>query len=249
MSSEKWKCWSLSRVQLCDPLDCSPTGSSVQGTLQARMLEWAAISFFKRSSQPSDQTGVSCIVGRFFTVWATLESQGCLCLRIEELSLLFKELQWRQRWDGKTRAGVQTSLLSFSWGIHPSIFKTSLKFSTVCLKIPFFSCVQFVTQLSGNIEDKVYGWRRFFFFYWSFILRRICMQWKPSEERWHQDEAIKSTFKDSERYKAVDSRIKLKLTNGLLRIISALHYKCLTQRPHIKECLRKIYGWSFWSTV
>lgn len=61
------------------------------------------------------------------------------------------------------------------------------------------------------------------------------MQWKASEERWHHDEAIKSTFKDSERCKAVDSRIKLKLTEVLLSIISALHNR-LTQRPHIKEC-------------
>ena len=65
------------------------------------------------------------------------------------------------------------------------------------------------------------------------------MQWKASEERWHQDEAIKSTFKDSERYKAVDSRIKLKLTKALLRILSAWHYNCLTQRPRIKERVSK----------
>ena len=36
---------SLSRVWLCDPVDCSPTGSSAHGILQARILEWVAISF------------------------------------------------------------------------------------------------------------------------------------------------------------------------------------------------------------
>ena len=35
----------LSRVRLCDPVDCSPPGSSVHGILQARILEWVAISF------------------------------------------------------------------------------------------------------------------------------------------------------------------------------------------------------------
>ena len=35
----------FSHVQLCDPVDCSPPGSPVHGTLQARILEWAAISF------------------------------------------------------------------------------------------------------------------------------------------------------------------------------------------------------------
>ena len=46
-------------------------GSSVHRILQARILEWVAIPFFKRSSRPRDQTQVSCISGRFFTIWAT----------------------------------------------------------------------------------------------------------------------------------------------------------------------------------
>ena len=48
-------------------------GSSVHGILQARILEWVAISFSRRSSQPRDWTQVSRIVGRCFTVWATRE--------------------------------------------------------------------------------------------------------------------------------------------------------------------------------
>ena len=36
--------YSLSRVRLCDPVDCSPPGSSVHGILQARTLEWVALS-------------------------------------------------------------------------------------------------------------------------------------------------------------------------------------------------------------
>ena len=64
---------SLSCVRLCDPMDCSLPGSSVHGIFQARVLEWVAISFSRRSSQPRDQTQVSCIVGRCFTVWATRE--------------------------------------------------------------------------------------------------------------------------------------------------------------------------------
>ena len=55
---------------LCDPMDCSLPGSSIHGILQARILEWVAISSFRWSSQPRDQTRVShisCIAGRFFT--------------------------------------------------------------------------------------------------------------------------------------------------------------------------------------
>ena len=52
---------------LCDPMDCSPPGSSVHGSLQARILEWVAIPFSRESSWPRDQTRVSCITGRIFT--------------------------------------------------------------------------------------------------------------------------------------------------------------------------------------
>ena len=50
----------------CDSEDCSPPGSSVRGILQARILEWVAISSFRESSQPRDQTQVSCTEGGFF---------------------------------------------------------------------------------------------------------------------------------------------------------------------------------------
>ena len=57
----------------CDPMDCSLLGSSVHGIFQAKILEWFAISFSKGSSQPRDQTRVSCTASRFFTNWATRE--------------------------------------------------------------------------------------------------------------------------------------------------------------------------------
>ena len=52
---------------LSDPMDCSPLGSSVQGILQARILEWVAISPSRESSKRRDWTCVSCIAGGFFT--------------------------------------------------------------------------------------------------------------------------------------------------------------------------------------
>ena len=54
-------------VSNCEPMDCSPPGSSVHGISQARMLEWVAISFSRRSSWPRDWTSISCNTGRFFT--------------------------------------------------------------------------------------------------------------------------------------------------------------------------------------
>ena len=44
-------------LTLCNPVDCSLSGSSVHGILQARILEWVAISFSRGSSQPRDGTG------------------------------------------------------------------------------------------------------------------------------------------------------------------------------------------------
>ena len=55
-------------------MDCSPPGSSVHGILQARILEWLVISSSRGSFQPRDWTLVSCITGRFFTIWATKEA-------------------------------------------------------------------------------------------------------------------------------------------------------------------------------
>ena len=51
---------------LCDPVDCSLPGSLVHGILQARILQWVAISFSRGSSWPRDRTWVSHFVGRCF---------------------------------------------------------------------------------------------------------------------------------------------------------------------------------------
>ena len=61
-------------LTLCDPMGCSLPSSSVHGILQARILEWVAISFSRVSSRPRDQTPVSRIVGRLFNLWATREA-------------------------------------------------------------------------------------------------------------------------------------------------------------------------------
>ena len=60
----------------CDPVDCSQPGFSVHGIFQARILEWFAISFSRRSSRPRDQTQVSHFAGRIFT--------NCLWLGVRE---------------------------------------------------------------------------------------------------------------------------------------------------------------------
>ena len=68
---------SLSRVWLCDPMDCNPPGSSVRGISKTRILEWVAISLSKGSSQPRDQTSVSYIASGLFTTEPPSVYWGC----------------------------------------------------------------------------------------------------------------------------------------------------------------------------
>ena len=60
-------------AQSCPTL-CGPLDYTVHGIPQARILEWVAFPFSRGSSQPRDQTQVSCIAGRFFTSWAMREA-------------------------------------------------------------------------------------------------------------------------------------------------------------------------------
>ena len=90
----------------CDPIDGSLPGSSIRGILQSRILEWVAMSFSRRSSQPRDQTSVSRIAGRRFTIWATRETQngsggaGQIHILIGHIKVLFlcKKQQENQWW-------------------------------------------------------------------------------------------------------------------------------------------------------
>ena len=83
---------------LCDPMDCSPLGSSVRGVLQARMLEWVAISFSRESSRPRDWTQVSRISGRCFNLWATKEVVVCLPFEKKKSALSFTDLFYFLSW-------------------------------------------------------------------------------------------------------------------------------------------------------
>ena len=65
---------SLSHAWLCDPMDCSPLGSSVHGIFQARILEWVTICSSRRSSGLRDRTCICCIEGPILYLWATREA-------------------------------------------------------------------------------------------------------------------------------------------------------------------------------
>ena len=77
---------------LCISMDCSPPGSPVHGILQARILEWVAIPFFRGYSWPRDQTQVSYTAGRCLTVWATRKTY--VQNRISNVFILPTNLGW-----------------------------------------------------------------------------------------------------------------------------------------------------------
>ena len=69
---------------LCDPMDCSPPGSSVHGILQARVLEWVAMPSSRGSSCPRDRTASltsPALAGRFFSTChhSCHQSSTCFC--------------------------------------------------------------------------------------------------------------------------------------------------------------------------
>ena len=69
----------FSRVWLCNPIDCSPPGTSVHGILQARILQWIAISPSRGPSWPRNAPLAlrSALAGGFFTTSATWEAPAC----------------------------------------------------------------------------------------------------------------------------------------------------------------------------
>ena len=105
-------------AQLCptlwDPMKCSQAVSSVRGILQARILEWVAIPFSRGSSQPQDQTRVSCFVGRLLTIWAT---QRWVCI-IFSKGGHSREGLWicmNGFWEHLYNVSFQILLLYFQW--------------------------------------------------------------------------------------------------------------------------------------
>ena len=106
---------------LCNPMDCSLPGSSIHGIFQARVLEWVAISFSRRSSWPRDWTQVSCIVGRRFTVWPTREvKEGGLYQILVQFFVKYKV------WKGK-KWGWKRNLSIGAWKSRTDLCETKIQ--------------------------------------------------------------------------------------------------------------------------
>ena len=126
-------CWTL-----CNPMDCSPPGSSVHGIFHARILEWVAISYSRGSSQPRDWIHISYVScnGRWILYhWAIWEAQSSLYFSsVQSLSRvwLFATLWTRARQASLSITGVYSNSCPLSQWCHPTISSSVVPFS--CLQ-------------------------------------------------------------------------------------------------------------------
>ena len=116
-------------AQLCPTL-CDPRDYRVHGILQARILEWVAVPFSKGSSQPRDQTQVSCIAGGFFY---QLSHQG------SQLKMT----------EGQLSEQIRACLSS-------SGFTISIKAIGFYIRVPFLSIQSVISLLFGILLYSVF---------------------------------------------------------------------------------------------
>ena len=93
---------------LCDPMDCSLLGNSVQ----ARLLEWVAISFSRGSSKPRDRIQDSCIAGGFFTTRASLVAQ-----LVKNMPVMWETWVQSLGWEDPLEKGKATHSSILTWRI------------------------------------------------------------------------------------------------------------------------------------
>ena len=102
-------------LSLCHLMDCGPPGSSVHGIFQARILEWVVIPISRESFPSRDRTWVSCIAGRFFTVWAVREAPLGTYLATFCKSDVVKIVFLRRRERGGKEISLSLATLGLIW--------------------------------------------------------------------------------------------------------------------------------------
>ena len=151
-------------------MGCSLPGFSVCGISQARIQEWVAISFSRRSSWPRDQTYVSCI-GRWvfvclFVCFTTEPPGKLLCFGSDHYES--QSLQ-KQRWKEKWSLWNMTFDFTFLYPSFPGPF-TSSSWPLLCLfKIPpFLFC-----SLAGKEKHRQTHWHLAFRTEWFTYFLRV----------------------------------------------------------------------------
>ena len=124
-------------LTLCDPMDCSPPGSSVHGISQARILEWVAISFSRGSSRPRDRIWDFCIAGRFSTTWASREVKGEDKTRARSPTSMSQTVTWNFPSGTDSAQCLCTEPRKAGWHLRNSAWEQhsyEVSFRTMCSK-------------------------------------------------------------------------------------------------------------------
>ena len=149
-------------LTLCNLMDCRPPGSSLCGISQARILEWAAISFSRGCSWPWNWTHISCIAGGFFTTeppGKTLEELVVILIFFFSIDILHFSF-----WNSKDKSTIIVYIISV---VTEALF-------TCCL---FFS-LSFSVDISGAVSWSSLFSLLLLLCYWALsvwtLLQRLC---------------------------------------------------------------------------
>ena len=110
-------------MTLCGPTDCSPPGSSVHGISQAKILEQAAVSYSRGSSQPRDQIPVSWIsYVAFIHRWVLYHWASLVAQLVKNPPAMWETWVWSLGWEDplEKRKATHSSILAWRipWTVH-----------------------------------------------------------------------------------------------------------------------------------
>ena len=131
-------------------MDCGPPGSSLHGILQARTLEYVAIPFSRESFQPKDGTWVSCIAGRFFTIWTTRGSYSWSQTTSGKSFNLLILTPWILPVNDAMKLKEDSDFYSFGVKIHIHYYVNIVKFLDKSVNL---CALCFITQLCPTLCD------------------------------------------------------------------------------------------------
>ena len=166
-------------------MDCSLPGSTVHGISQARILEWVTILFSKGFSQPRDQTQVSCIAGRFFTVWATREAHICMYICNTQDIIIYEQINiskgLRERCK-RILAFLKFNILQFHVRLSPwQCVHALLVYEKLFFKqsgctlwwIRSLSTLVFYSSIKIITECKLKEWDNIYYLFWQALQKLI----------------------------------------------------------------------------
>ena len=158
---------------LCDPMDCSPPGSSVHGIFQARKLEWVVVLSSRESFWPRDRTCISCV--SCISRWNLYHQHHLESLRQNPpcfVFILFGDLMGLRRGGKGTEPGLQGEVeLSFHFKFcnNSSSFYLSLSQSlSVSLLHPIIGSNQWLKHVSDQMTKT----------------RALCPAWQAAGSHW-----------------------------------------------------------------